>query len=140
MADALEKLLTAIVERPLMSAESREAQIDATAVQDVNAEIAKIRQDRHEDARRFAPYFARGLRMAAQGPLVVDDTTADGNMIADAFARFLVTPGLATSESTTVGEGHFRYRFDVNWPQIKQIADAVGINLDEALAGGSAES
>ena len=36
MADDLQKLLTYIVDRPLMQNESREAELDATAVRDVS--------------------------------------------------------------------------------------------------------
>jgi hypothetical protein len=135
MADALHTLLTYIVEHPLLQNESREAQIDATAVQDVDAEIQKISADERADAGRLAPAFAQGLRAATNGSLRVDDTTPEGNAIADAFARFLVAPGLATSTSEAISEGHFAYTFEVDWPRLRELGQRAGIDLDQALAG-----
>ena len=115
MAEGLNKLLTYIIEHPIMQAESREAQIDASAVQDVDTEISAIKQDQLQDAQRLEPFFEMGLRKASNGKLTVDDTDAEGDKIADAFARFLVTTGLATAETTNLSDGHYRYNFDVNW-------------------------
>jgi hypothetical protein len=134
MADALHTLLKYIVDQPLMHEESQEAQRDASAVQDIDAEISKIGADERADAGRLAPAFAHGLRAATRGPLKVDDTTPEGNAIADAFARFLVTPNLATSQSVPVSDGHFAYTFEVNWPRLREIAQRAGIDLDRALA------
>ncbi len=136
MANGLEKLLMAIVNGTIMRDESREAQLDATAVQDVGAEVRAIAQDHREDARRLAPYFAEGLRRAAQGPLVVDDTEPEGNAIADALARYIVAPDLGTSRSTPIGENHFRYTFEIDWPRLQQIAAGNGIDLQAALREG----
>src|SRR5438105_7579505 len=108
--DPLSKLLMYIVEHPLRQQQSREAQIDASAVQDVSAEIAAITQEQKKAAERVAPYFVKGLRKAAgHSPLVVEDTDTDGSMVAEAFARYLVAPGLATSQSTQLPHNHFRY-------------------------------
>lgn len=137
MADNLEKLLNFIVERPLMQNEAREAELDASAVQDVPAEVGAIAEESRTQAARLASSFADGLRLAAQsgGRVVVDDTDPRGNDIADAFARFLVTTGLATSQSTDLSEGHYRYTFDVDWPRLQSLAGHAGIVLDEALRG-----
>ncbi len=134
MADDLQRLLMYIVEHPLMHNESREAQMDASAVQDVPQEIKEIAADQKQDAERLAPYFARGLRMASHGPLVIDDADPMGNSIADAFARFLVTTDLATSQGTPLSDDHYRYTFDVNWPALRDLAQRAGINLDAALS------
>src|SRR4051812_7558593 len=64
MADALHTLLKYIVDQPLMHEESQEAQRDASAVQDIDAEISKIGADERADAGRLAPAFAQGLRAA----------------------------------------------------------------------------
>jgi hypothetical protein len=133
MADDLRTLLMYIVEHPVMQSETREAELDATAVQDVDREIKEIAQDQRADAERLAPYFARGLRQASRGPLVVEDTTPDGNGIAEAFARFLVATNLASSQSEPLPNGHFRYTFDVNWPALRDLARNAGIDLDAAL-------
>lgn len=137
MADPLNKFLMYVVEHPVMRQESREAQLDASAVQDVTDEIRKISDDTRSDAQRLAPFFAQGLRLAQKGPLVVDDTTPEGNGIAEAFARYLVAPGLATSQSTPIGDSNFRYTFDVDWPKLQQIAQRADIDLDQALASES---
>ena|SRR5215210_26957 len=136
MADSLNKLLMYIVDHPVMQFASREAQIDATAVQDVPREIRSISEGQREDARRLSPYFARGLRAAAsnQGRLVVEDTDPEGNNIADAFARYLVAPNLATSQTDSISGAHYRYTFDVNWPVLRELASAADVDLDAALA------
>lgn len=138
MADNLQKVLSFIIDNPLMREASREAQLDATAVQDVGKEIKAIATNRHEDAERLGPYFARGLRMAAgaSGPLVVDDTDPMGNDIADAFARYLVSTDLATSQSAPLAGGHFRYTFEVDWPRLRDIARQSGVDLDVELRAG----
>src|SRR6476646_1323559 len=112
MADELEKLLYYIVEHPIMQVEIQEAQLDAPANQDVRAEIAAQAKTQRDHAGRLAPYFARGLRMAAHGPVVVDDTDPEGNQVADALARYLVIPDLATSQSTALSDSSYRYTFD----------------------------
>ncbi len=135
MADSLHKLLMYIVEHPLMRSERREAEMDATAVQDVPQEVSEIAEEHRRDAERLAPAFAVGLRTAAQhgGALTVDDNTPPGNDIADAFARFLVTTNLATSQSTELSKGHYSYRFEVDWPRLRELAQSAGVNLDDAL-------
>jgi hypothetical protein len=137
MADGLQRLLMYIVEHPLMQSESREAELAATAVQDVPAEIRSISEDQRADATRLGPYFAQGLKLAAtnQGHVTVDDTDVLGNGIADAFARFLVVTQLASSQSQELGQGHYRYTFDLDWPRIEEIARRAGIDLKAALAG-----
>jgi hypothetical protein len=73
--------------------------------------------------------MARG----AGGRLEVDDTAPEGNMIAEAFARYLVSPGLATSQSAPISDSNFRYTFDVDWLRLADIARQAGIELDAAL-------
>ncbi|HUP28007.1 MAG TPA: hypothetical protein VM409_06200 [Chloroflexia bacterium] len=135
MADELYKLLRYIVQHNVIQNESREAQLDATAVQDVSREVKSIAAGLEGDALHRAPYFAQGLRMAAaaQGPIVVDDTDAAGNAIAEAFARYLVAPDLAASQSTAIGEAQYRYTFDVNWPRLRELSHRAGVDLEAAL-------
>ncbi len=136
MADDFNRLLMYIVEHPLRQVESREVELDASAVQDVAAEVEAMTQELKKDAAKLAPNFEEGLRKAAaHPPLVVDDTSADGNKIAEAFARYLVVPGLATSQSTELPDNHFSYTFDVNWDALRALAQQAGINLDKALRG-----
>jgi hypothetical protein len=53
--------------------------------------------------------------------------------MADAFARFLVSPALATSQSEPLNEGPYSYTFDVDWPRLREIAQRAGVDLDRAL-------
>src|SRR5687767_945945 len=133
MADDLKKLLLYIVQHPVLQNERREAELDATAVQDVAGEVRAIAQDQQEDAIKRAPYFAKGLKLALGGPVVVDDSDPEGNAIADAFARYLVAPDLATSQGVPVSGDSFRYTFEVNWPQMHDVARRAGVDLDAAL-------
>ena len=137
MADGTDKLLMHIVEHMVMQAESRTAQLEATAVQDVPAELQSIAEDQRGDAARLGQYFAAGLRLAAanNGVVTVDDTDQMGNGIADAFARFLVVPNLATSSSEEIGDGHYRYTFEIDWTRLSEVAQRAGVDLRAALAG-----
>jgi hypothetical protein len=137
MAENLRRLLDYIIENAVMKMESRTAQLDATAVQDIPAEIRSISDDHKADAQRLAPYFEQGMRLAAanNGRVTVDDTDPTGNGIADTFARYLVTSGLATSQSTQLGEGHYRYTFDLDWPAIQNLAQRAGVDLGSVSRG-----
>jgi hypothetical protein len=88
-----------------------------------------IAADSMDDAERLSPYFGRGLAMARQsgGTVTVEDTDPEGNSIADAFARFLVAPELATSQSEELEEGHYRYTFDVNLQRLDELARKAGV-------------
>ena len=131
MADGYSKLLMYIVENMLMPSESRESQIEATANRDVEGEIAGEASDLRADAQKLAPYFSEGLRraLAGGGRVVVDDRDPQGNGIADAFARFLVTANIATSESNEIGDEHYRYKFDVDLAKVREIAQKAGVEL-----------
>lgn len=133
MADDLRKLLTVIVQKRLVPQGSRDIQLEASAVQNVPAEIAAQMKEHSENADKLAPYFVQGLRMSSGGPLVVEDTDPTGNMIAEAFARYMVTTDLATSESVELPSGGYRYTFDVNWPALRELALTAGFDLDSAL-------
>jgi hypothetical protein len=135
MADNLQKLLDYIVEQRLTPVESREAQLLASAEQDLPAEIEAQVREQKSSAERLAPYFAQGLRMArgAGGRLTVDDTDPTGSDIAEAFARYLVVPDLATSQSEDLPGGGYRYTFDIDWSALGGLAQAVGFDLDSAL-------
>ena len=135
MAKGLHKLLNYIVENPLMRIESKEVLLEASATQDVEQEIVAISEDRRGDADRLADSFAEGIRRASQsgGKIVVDDTDPTGNSIADAFARFLVTVNLATSQSEDLGNNHYRYTFELDWPRLNTLAQRAGVDLDAAV-------
>ncbi len=132
MANGLSKLLMYIVDHPVMEVESRGAELAASAVQDIGTEIASINQDQRADATRLAPFFEEGIRRAAHngGKITVDDTDTMGNGIADAFARFLVTVNLATSQSQKIGNYHYRYTFEIDWERLRLAAQSAGVDLD----------
>jgi len=135
MADDLHKLLDYIVAQRVTPVESREAEMLASVEQDVPAEIAAQVREQQVSAERLAPFFAQGLQRArgAGGRLTVDDTDPAGNSMAEAFARYLVVPGLATSQSVELPGGGFRYTFDVDWPALENVARAAGVDLGSAL-------
>ena len=134
MADDLKKLLLYIVQNPVLANDRREAELDASAGQDVAGEVKAIAGELQDDALQRVDHFSKGLRLASRGgPLVVEDTDPEGNAIADAFARYLVATDLATSQSSPAGENHFTYTFEVNWPQLREVSRRAGIDLDAAL-------
>lgn len=130
MANDSRQLLKYIVQKMVVPVDAREAQLDASAVQDVPGEINALAADSMGDADRLAPYFERGLDLARQsgGRVTVNDTDPEGNGIADAFARFLVTSNLATSQSSEIGEGHYRYVFDVDLQRLDELARQAGVS------------
>ncbi len=134
MANELSKLLTYIVENSVLKRETKDLELNATAVQDVTEEIQGITEDHRADADRLAPFFAEGIRLAARGggKVTVDDTDTTGNGVAEAFARFLVTTNLATSQSEDLSENHYRYKFELDWARLTRIAQQAGIDLDAA--------
>lgn len=131
MADDATRLLQYIAENLIVPVEAKEAQLDASATLDVPSEISAIAAGSMDDAERLAPYFARGLALARQsgGRVIVEDTNPEGNGIADAFARFLVAPNLATSQSEEIAEGHYRYTFEVNLQRLDELASKAGVNI-----------
>jgi len=131
MADDPKRLLKYIIQNLVLPVEAKEAQLDASAAQDVPGEIDAIAAGNMEDAERLAPHFARGLALARQsgGKITVDDIDAEGNGIADAFARFLVVPNLATSQSEELSEGHYRYTFDIDWQRLSELARKAGVEI-----------
>lgn len=135
MASGLRRLLNYIVENPVMESESREAELAAPATRDVAEEIESINEDHRADAEKLAPYFEEGIKRAARthGKITVEDTDPTGNGIADAFARFLVTVNLATSQSEEIGDNHYRYTFEIDWPRFNRIAQRAGVDLDDVV-------
>lgn len=138
MANGIQKLLTYIVENPVLEIEKREVEMTASAVQDVTEVLHEITEDQRADAQRLAPFFEEGVKRAARegGKVTVDDTDNTGNGIAEAFARFLVTTNVATSESQEISENHYRYTFEVNWERLRTIAQRANVDLDTAAREG----
>jgi hypothetical protein len=133
------RLLKHIVDHHVVPAARTEAQLDANAVQDVMAEANAISDNQRDDADELGVAFEKGMELAMRGNgrLEIDDTTPEGSAIASAMARYLVATDLAESQSTPLGNEHYSYTFDVNWPRIQQIAQAAGVKLPADPSGGS---
>lgn len=131
MAEGARQLLRYIARNLVFPVDAKDAQLEASATQDVPAELEALSGANIGDAERLAPYFEHGLALARQsgGTITVDDTDPEGNGIAEAFARFLVVPKLATSQSTELSEGHYRYTFEVDLARLDQIARQAGIEV-----------
>ncbi len=129
MASNAHKLLEYIAMNKIVPIKVREAQLDASAVEDVSGETEVNTREVASEVERLAPYFERGLAVAQQsgGKVTVDDIDEEGNGIAEAFARFLVVPGLATSQSTDLPDGHYRYEFVADLAGIKELSDQLGL-------------
>ena len=125
MAKDEKRLLEYIVKKLVVPEKVKEAQLDASAVEDVALDAEAITSDSRSDIDRFAPYFERGLALAraSGGTITVDDSEPEGNGIAEAFARFLVIPGLATSQTTDLPEGHYRYKFEVDLRRLGELGE-----------------
>jgi hypothetical protein len=140
MADNdVRKLLDYIISHRVAPEEEKIADLDATSrvpqerIEEISAEV--VEQEK-EAAARLLPNFAAGLRAAAahrDSPLPLDDRDPAQNGIADALIRFLVKPGLATVETTEVGEGHYTYQVTLDWAALERLAQGAGLNLSEAL-------
>ena len=130
MADDAKRLLRYIVQNFVVPVDAKDAQLDASATQDVPREMDAIAADDMNVAERLAPSFARGLTMAraSGGKVTVEDTDPEGDAIAQAFARFLVTPDLATSQSEELSEGHYRYTFEVDVQRLDELARRAGVD------------
>jgi ABC-type microcin C transport system permease subunit YejB len=76
-----------------------------------------------------------GMAAARRGGAALRLHSADAlqNRMADALIQFLVRPGLATVRTQEPEPGQFVYEVAVDWPALRRVAAAAGINLDEAL-------
>jgi hypothetical protein len=130
MATDWNRLLDYIVRTMVVPNANTEAQLDATAVQDMGDEARAIRENQMDNADRLDTDFARGMDMALQagGPLVLDDTDPQQGAIVSALARYLVAPDLAQTQSTPV-DGGYRYTFEVDWQRLSDVAQRAGVSI-----------
>ncbi|MGB3328387.1 MAG: hypothetical protein WBA46_05480 [Thermomicrobiales bacterium] len=141
MADDLRQVLDYIVRRYVVDDELR------TIDRDASATAADLEQDKHQAARReveradsLSGAFERGVvrawqRSAIGGTeLALDDRKPDENRMADALIGFLVSYGLARSRSIETGARTYTYFITIDWPKLRDIAQAAGVNLDRTLA------
>ncbi|MGC4108169.1 MAG: hypothetical protein QM753_17735 [Thermomicrobiales bacterium] len=140
MADDLRQVLDYIVRRYVVDDELRAIDRDAPAT------ALGIEQDKHQAARReeeradsLAAAFEIGVVRAWQRnaiggtELALDDRKPDENRMADALIGFLVSYGLASSRSIETGDRTYTYFVTIDWPKLRDIAMATGIDLDRTL-------
>jgi hypothetical protein len=140
VADDLRQVLDYIVRRYVVDDELRAIDRDASAT------APDLEQDKHQAARReveradsLAAAFEQGVlkawhRYAIGGTeLALDDRKPDENRMADALIRFLVSYDLASSRSIETGDRTYTYFVTIDWPKLRDIAMAAGINLDRTL-------
>ena len=143
MADGLDRLLHALIEREILRVERKNVQMTAgpnVPAETVDAnQLIEIERERHR-AAELGPAFADGLRRAHAAhqsggdDLALDDRRADENAIADALVQFLVRPQMATSHSEQTEPNHYLYHITVDWPRLGQLASEIGMDLDAEFA------
>ena len=131
MAVDWNRLLDHIVKNMVVPLARTEAQLDATAVQDMAGEAREIGENQDESAERLAPAFARGMELAmlTDGPIILEDNTPEHSDTISALARYLVATDLAASQSSQLADGHYMYTFEVNWPRLREAAKAAGVEM-----------
>jgi len=140
VADDLRQVLDYIVRRYVVDDELRAIDRDASAT------APDLEQDKHQAARReveradsLAAAFEQGVVKAWQRhriggtELALDDRKADENRMADALIGFLVSYDLASSRSIETGDRTYTYFVTIDWPRLRDIAMAAGVDLDRAL-------
>lgn len=143
MADNLERVLHAVIEREVVRTDQKTVQMNAGAR--TPAETVSTNQTIELDRERqrandLAPAFADGLRrahaarQAGHHELVLDDRRADENAIADALVQFLVRPQLATSQTDRTEPNHYTYRIAIDWSRLEALTAAAGFDLPKELA------
>lgn len=137
MADDLRKLLDYIVRTYAVHDELVTIDLEASAVdRGGSLESDKRRALRREAdrAEELADAFVRGLSLASDGLVVLDDRNPDEDRMADALIRFLVRHDLAHSRTVeTLDAQHYRYRIMINWNRLQAVAASAGVDLDQAI-------
>lgn len=143
MADGIDRLLHALIEREILRTDQKSVQMTSGArvsaeTVDANQQI-EIERERNR-ASELASAFKSGLqrayatRRAGEAELTLDDRRADDNAIADALVQFLVRPQYATSHSEQTEANHYLYHVTIDWPRLQQFAEESGLDLDQELA------
>jgi hypothetical protein len=141
VADEARKLLDQIVRQYVVPDELIDVDLAASASdrgQNIEADKqGRVRRER-ERAEQLADAFAeglaraRGLYLAGQAELALDDRQPEENRMADALIGFLVSYQLASSRSEETVPNHYRYHVAVDWDRLSAVATAAGIDLDRA--------
>jgi hypothetical protein len=146
LADESRKLLDYIVRHFVLHDDFVAIELDATA----SDRGASIEMDKREAAQRelsraddLAGAFAGGLARAnrahadGQDEIALDDRDPVQNQIADAMIQYLVSHQLAASRSEETSGYHYVYHIAVDWDQLGEVAKAAGVDLAQAVKGGS---
>jgi hypothetical protein len=146
MADQPRKLLDYIVRHFVLHDELVSIDLDASASDAGDA----IEMDKREAVQReltrandLAAAFADGLvrannaRSIGQEEITLDDRDPVQNQIADAMIQFLVSHQLAASRSEPTTDYHYVYYIAVDWERLREVADQAGVDLAQAVSGGS---
>jgi hypothetical protein len=136
VADDIRRLLDYIVRSFVLHDEMVEIDQDASAGEHGES----IESDKRRAARReldradeLASDFAKGMARAHDGIVVLDDRNPDENAIANALIYFLVRNNLAASRAVETEPGHYRYRVILDRERLREVADAAGVDLDQAV-------
>jgi hypothetical protein len=141
--ERLRKVLDHITAQYLVRDELRIIDYDAGSSESGEA----IESDKREAAKRemaradeLADPFRNGLlrayraHLAGQREIALDDRDPAENAMADALIFALVRTELAASTSEETEQYHYVYRIAVDWEQLGDVAQAVGVDLDETLS------
>ncbi len=139
MADDIRKLLDYIVRTYVVRDELVSIDLEATASDRADAIAADKRKAAERELDRadeLSGPFVRGLSLASDGLVVLDDRNPDENLMADALIRFLVPYDLATSRTVETEPNHYRYRILIKGDRLNAVAKAAGIDLEQAIRRG----
>ena len=136
MADDVRRLLDYIVRSYVLHDEMVEIDQDASASEGGESiDSGKRRAVRREIERAddLAAAFGKGLALARDGLVVLDDRNPDEDQIANALIYFLVRNNFAASRAVETDPNHYRYRIMLDRERLGQAAAAAGVDLDGVL-------
>ena len=141
VADDLRQVLNYIVSRYVVADDLRAIDRDTPVTSNATNDGEKLDAARREEeqADRLADAFGQGLVRAWQrfsmggDEIPLDDRKPDENRIADALIRFLVSFNLARSRTEATSARTYTYYLSVDWPRLRDVALAAGVDLDKAL-------
>lgn len=136
VADDIRRLLDYIVRSFVLHDEMVEIDQDAPASEhgeSIDSDKRRAARRELDRADELASDFGKGMARAHDGIVVLDDRNPDENAIANALIYFLVRNNLATSRAVETEPGHYRYRVILDRPRLQEVANAAGVDLDQAV-------
>lgn len=140
MADDMRKLLDYIVRTFVVHDVVVAIDQDASASdrgESIAIDKRRAVQRETDRAAELSEPFRKGLLLASDGLVVLDDRNPDENEIADALIQMLVRHDLATSRTVETDANHYRYRIMINWKRLEAAAEEAGVDLEHLLRRGS---